>query len=140
MRQMPVALRALLAMLSVAPAVADAPEYFGCGAIGRTAEVQSDGSVVHEMSPARMARIYTEHCDLVAMGRFSAITITDYDEKRPENVKGHFLVDEVLHGPQLDGFRIRVDYWMLVQPGESVSRNFAANLRSRHTLFPSYTP
>ncbi len=117
-----------MALLASGMAWADVPEMFGCGAIGRLAVVETDGSITQKIAPEDMAQIYIEHCDFVALGRFSAITVIDYEKRSPSNVKALFATDEVLLGPELAGVRVSVAGGMLVQPGESVSRNTAKNV------------
>ena len=106
------------------PAVAAEPEMFGCGVYARSAVMKRDGSLVWQDAPDEMARLY-EHCDFVALGRFSTITITEYDTKALYAVVALFEPEEVLLGPQLAGVRVRIPASMLVEPGEDVSRDVA---------------
>ena len=104
---------------------------FGCGAVGRSVVVETDGSVTQRVAPADLAQFYTKHCDYVAVGRFSAVTIVDYDRALPRNVEALFTADELLLGPDLRAVRVRISGSMLVRPGGKVSRNAAANVHQR---------
>ena len=106
-------------------ASAEVPEMFGCGVSVRRAVIAADGTVEQRIAPADMARIYIEHCDFVALGRFAAVTVADYDKVSPESVVALFVTDDVLIGQPLDAVRVEVHHSMLVQPGETVSRNTA---------------
>ena len=126
----PTALR-VASLLACGVTAADVPEMFGCGVLGRAAEIETDGTVVQQVEPAEMADFYIEHCDFIAVGRFSAVTVADYHEIRPRNVEALFVTDEILVGAELAAVRVKVSYFMLVQPGDAVSRNTAANVHQR---------
>ena len=123
---------ALASALACGMAWAEPPEMFGCGAAGPAAQVERDGTVVQDVTPDEMAQFYIAHCDYVAVGRFTAITVADYDRIVPKTVEASFVADEVLVGPELFTVRVRMLGGMLVQPGESVSRNAAFNVYRAH--------
>ena len=129
-----VALAACLALGSGVSALADAPEMFGCAVEGRLAAVKEDGSVVQERPPDETARLYVEHCDFVALGRFPAITAAEYDRETPATVVALFRPEEVLLGPQLAAARVRIAGDMLVEPGEAVSRATAEGVHRSDRL------
>ena len=110
---------------------AEVPEMFGCGVVARNATVEKDGSVIQRVTAARVAQYYLEHCDLIALGRFSAVTIVDYDRARPRDVEALFTIDEVLLGPELGAVKVSMEGGMLVRPGGRVSRNAAVNVQRR---------
>lgn len=112
---------------------ADAPEMYSCAVVGRAAVVRPDGTVLQETKPLDMARYYRQ-CDFVATGRFSAVTIADYDMRSPEAVVAVFETEEVLVGAELAYVRVRVAGGMLVQPGETVSRETAGNVYENDEL------
>ena len=115
-------------------ASAEVPEMYGCGVSERLAEVEADGTVDQRTAPADMARVYMEHCDFVALGRFEAVTIEDYDQVAPESVLALFVTDDVLIGQPLDAVRVEVYHSMLVEPGETVSRNTSRKAHQNEEL------
>ena len=123
------ALFAAAGLLAHGVAWTDTPEMFGCSTVGRDASTAADGSVTWHLAPDDMARWYMTHCDLVAVGRFSAVTVKDYDQNvQMSGVEALFAVDEVLLGADVTEVKVRISEGMLVQPGETVSRNTARNV------------
>lgn len=67
-----------------------------------------DGTVVQDVTPDETAQFYIAHCDYVAVGRFTAITVADYHRITSKTVEALFVADEILVGPELVTVRVRM--------------------------------